>query len=90
MIQLNLFKKSLFYLCFQAYSGKKVKNLIEIESYVKSAEEVLTDALMRDLEENSDLDEVFDVDESRLSLLLCCSNQKNKACLSECIGNLCF
>ena len=31
--------------------------------YVKSAEEVLTDALMRDLEENSDLDEVFDVDE---------------------------
>ena len=55
MIQLNL--------CFQAYSGKKVKNLIEIESYVKSAEEVLTDALMRDLEENSDLDEVFDVDE---------------------------
>ena len=41
----------------------KVKNLIEIESYVKSAEEVLTDALMRDLEENSDLDEVFDVDE---------------------------
>ena len=63
MIQLNLFKKSLFYLCFQAYSGKKVKNLIEIESYVKSAEEVLTDALMRDLEENSDLDEVFDVDE---------------------------
>ena len=55
MIQLNLFKKSLFYLCFQAYSGKKVKNLIEIE--------VLTDALMRDLEENSDLDEVFDVDE---------------------------
>ena len=59
MIQLNLFKKSLFYLCFQAYSGKKVKNLIEIES----SEEVLTDALMRDLEENSDLDEVFDVDE---------------------------
>ena len=54
MIQLNLFKKSLFYLCFQAYSGKKVKNLIEIE--------VLTDALMRDLEENSDLDEFFDVD----------------------------
>ena len=37
--------------------------MIEIESYVKSAEEVLTDALMRDLEENSDLDEVFDVDE---------------------------
>ena len=63
MIQLNLFKKSLFYLRYQAYSGKKVKNLIEIESYVKSAEEVLTDALMRDLEENSDLDEVFDVDE---------------------------
>ena len=58
MIQLNLFKKSLFYLCFQAYSGKKVKNLIEIESYVKSAEEVLTDALMRDLEENSDVDEM--------------------------------
>ena len=40
-----------------------MKNLIEIESYVKSAEEVLTDALTRDLEENSDLDEVFDVDE---------------------------
>ena len=37
--------------------------MIEIELYVKSAEEVLTDALMRDLEENSDLDEVFDVDE---------------------------
>ena len=37
--------------------------MIEIESYIKSAEEVLTDALMRDLEENSDLDEVFDVDE---------------------------
>ena len=30
--------------------------MIEIESYVKSAEEVLTDALMRDL------DEFFDVD----------------------------
>ena len=58
MIQLNLFKKSLFYLCFQAYSGKKVKNLIEVELYVKSAEEVLTDALMRDLEENSDVDEM--------------------------------
>ena len=55
---MNLFKKSLFYLCFHAYSGKKVKNLIEIESYVKSAEEVLTDAWMRDLEENSDVDEM--------------------------------
>ena len=33
------------------------------DNNVKSAEEVLTDALMRDLEENSDLDEVFDVDE---------------------------
>ena len=63
MIQLNLFKKSLFYPCFQAYSRKKVKNLIEVESCVKSAVEVLTDALMRDLEENSDVDEVFDVDE---------------------------
>ena len=42
-------------MCYQAYSGKKVKNLIEIE--------VLTDALMRDLEENSDVDEVYDVDE---------------------------
>ena len=39
--------------------------MIEIELYVKSAEEVLTDALMRDLEENSDLDEVFDVDEEQ-------------------------
>ena len=38
---MNLFKKSFFYLCFQAYSGKKVKNLIEFESYVKSAEEVV-------------------------------------------------
>ena len=37
--------------------------MIEVELYVKSAEEVLTDALMRDLEENSDVDEVFDVDE---------------------------
>ena len=56
---MNVFKRSsLFYLCFQAYSGKKVKNLIEVESYVKSAEEVLTDALMRDLEENSDVDEM--------------------------------
>ena len=45
LIQLNLFKTSRFYLCFQAYSGKKVKNLIEVESYVKTAKEVLTYAL---------------------------------------------
>ena len=37
--------------------------MIEVETYVKSAEEVLRDALMRDLEDNSDVDEAVDVDE---------------------------
>ena len=42
--------------------------MIEIESYVKSAEEVLTDALMRDLEENSDLDEVDEEEEGAVEV----------------------